>query len=124
MRTTNKEFFVQVQEHIIDALCEDYFETVPERLQATVKGFHNWYGEYERKANPNQYTAFQHWLIALPSEISIEYRHFAISDLLKAWFTNVGMDYKERDGDIETNYYLHLVTREFYKLCRQQNISL
>ena len=123
MNTTNKVFFMQVQEHIIDALCEDYFESTPERLQATVNAFHNWYGAYEQKRTPSKYKAFKEWLMGLPSEINIEYRHFAISEILEKWFTSVGMEYKERDGSIECEYYLHLVTREFLKVCKKHNIT-
>jgi hypothetical protein len=124
MRTTNKAFKVQVQEHILNILSEDYFETTPERLQHVVDSFNDWYSPYEQKIQPNRYKAYADWFMGLPSVISVEFRHFAISDILKEWFTNCGMPYIEKDGDIETTYYLHLVTREFYALCQKNKIDI
>lgn len=135
MRTTNKLFKEQVQKDILNGLLDEQelkngydIETteeslVPSQLSIVVNEFNSWYGEYEQKRISNKYEAFQDWLMGLPSCLNIDFSHHDISKTLEKWYTNAGMIYKEREGHEETDWYLHLITREFSTLCKKHNIS-
>lgn len=123
MRTTNKAFKTLVQEHIIERLSDDQFTELHFQLNEVVESFYNWYCKNEQKRTPNKYTAFQEWLMGLPSCINIEFMNYEIMMTLKGWFETVGDVYKERDSEKEVALYLHLVTREFEVLCKKHNIK-
>lgn len=123
MNTTNKEFKNQVQAHIIDCLSEDETSVLTEQLFNVVVSFRKWYCPYERKLTPNRYEAFQKWLTGLPSVLSIEFEYYTVNQTLKKWFENCGMEFKERDGDKEFHTYLHLISREFEKLCKKNKVQ-
>jgi hypothetical protein len=125
MRTTKKEFKNQVQEHILNSvLNEEYGETTQEQLKAVAESFNNWYGPYEKKRTPNKYHALTEWGLGLPSEFNIEYRHFAIEENVKNWFSSCGEEYKEPKDETKTyDLYYHLVNREFSDLCKKNNVD-
>jgi hypothetical protein len=121
--TTRKAFKEQVQEHILYIMSDEETNDVKEQLQNVVDGFNNWYDAYEKKQNPNRWAAMADWFMGLPSEISVEYRHYAISALLQQWFENCGEEYKEREGNEEQTFYNSLIIREFLVLCRKYGIN-
>jgi hypothetical protein len=124
MRTTKKEFKEQVQKHVLESLSEEHGTTTKDQLQSVVEGFKNWWGPYEQKRNPSKYGAFKDWTMCLPSEINVEYRHYAMEDNVKSWFNACGEEYKEPKDESKTHdMYLHLVTREFDTLCKKNNIK-
>lgn len=123
MRTTNKEFKAQVQEHILDILSTDETEVVSEQLSNVVEGFKNWYCQYNKKRIPNGSEAFKDWMLGLPSSLNIEYQYYTISQTLKKWFETCGATYIERDSDAEATLYYHLVTREFETLCEKNDVK-
>lgn len=130
MRTTNKEFKAQVQGHIInEVLDEEYGTTTAEQLQAVIDGFTKWYGKFERKAYPSVYDGFKNWMLALPSQVNIEFEDYKIHETLKGWFEACGEPYKEmaKNEDLATererNTYYHLVTREFDTLCKKHGVK-
>lgn len=124
MRTTNKEFKVQVQEHITNgALSEEHGETIQEQLQAVVSEFTSWYSPYEQKRTPNKYEAFKEFMLGLPSCFNIEYYYDQISNTLRTWFEACGETYEEKPKDEEAKLYYHLVTREFERLCKLNGVA-
>jgi hypothetical protein len=124
MRTTRKEFKAQVQEHIREILCDEYYQEEHFQLQALIDGFNNWYNEYEQKRHPNRWDAMQDWFQGLPSEINIEYRLYEIEQLLVKWFDNMGEHYKlPKDDSKSYNLYYRLVMRELGYMFRQHNIN-
>jgi hypothetical protein len=126
MRTTKKEFKVQIQDHIINSvLSDEYGDTIKEQLQAVIDGFKNWYSVYEQKRKPNIQEAFIDWALGLPSEFNIEYRHFEIQELIKTWFTTAGETYKEPKDDQKTyDLYYWWIFRELNALLKQNKLSL
>ncbi|AKQ08331.1 hypothetical protein PQE66_gp016 [Bacillus phage PBC2] len=123
MRTTKKEFKLQVQKHIIDRLSDDEFSTVEEQLQDVVRQFENYSCAYEQRRNPNKYSRFIDWLKGLPSCIHNEYSHYNIYMSLKEWFEACGETYVERDSDKEAELYYHLFVREFETLCKKYDVK-
>lgn len=136
MRTTNKAFKSQVQDHVIDRLMkqddllqiydievteDNYLAT---QLEAVKHEFHNWYNPYEQKRTPNHQEAFIDWTQELPSCLDIEYTHHNINEKLKEWYTNVGAEYKEQPTDKQVNQYNALVYREINTLMKQNKIDL
>jgi hypothetical protein len=126
MRTNNKEFKVQIQDHIINSILSDECgDTLKEQLQAVIDGFNNWYSPYEKKRQSNIQEAFTDWAMCLPSEFNIEYRNFEIQELIKTWFNTAGETYKEPKDDQKTyDLYYWLVFRELNNLFKQNKLSL
>jgi methionyl-tRNA synthetase len=126
MRTTKKEFKVQIQDHIINSvLSDEYGDTIKEQLQAVIDNFKDYYGAYEQKRKPNIQEAFIDWALGLPSAFNIEYRNFEIQELIKTWFTIAGETYKEpKDDQKHTIYIIGLVFRELNNLFKQNKLSL
>jgi hypothetical protein len=122
MRTTKKEFKNQIQEHIIKCLSTDQYTELHFQLNEVVEAFKNWYSPYEQKRFPNRQEAFQDWLMGLPSELSVEYTNYGISETLKSWFENCGETYKEQKDELK--FYTYLIYREFQSLCKQNKITL
>jgi hypothetical protein len=126
MRTTKKEFKVQIQDHIINSvLSDEYGDTIKEQLQAVIDNFKDYYGKYEQKRKPNIQEAFIDWSLGLPSSFNIEYRNFEIQELIKTWFNTAGETYKEPKDDQKTyDLYYWLVYRELNNLLKQNKLSL
>lgn len=122
--TTRNVFKLQVRKHIEEILCTDHTEILKEQLQNVVNSFYNWYSGYEQKQNPNFFSAFIDWNKGLPSEISMEYRHYKITEILKQWIEAAGEVFKERAGHIEEETYRQLVTREFVAMCKLNNVEV
>lgn len=122
MRTTNKEFKIQVQEHILEILSADETVFINEQLKNVVDGFLNWYSPYERKMTPNIQEAFKQWLKGLPSELNIEFEYYKVTPLLKSWYENCNIPFKEKFSSEEYDLYLNLVYREFQTLCKIHNV--
>jgi hypothetical protein len=123
VKTNSKVFRAEVRKHVIDCLSTDYTEVLEEQLSNVVEDFHNWYGPYEQKRNRNVYEAFKDWLMGLPSSLSVEYEYYRFTEVLKAWFEACGAEYREQDSEKEYQLYMHLVTSEFEKLCKENNIE-
>lgn len=123
MKTTNKEFYSQVQTHILESLDYETSSNVKSALENVVSEFDNYYSNYEQKMQPNKAAAFKDFLMGLPSCLSIEYTNHMIFETLKEWFEHVGDTYKERTSDKEVDLYLHLIYREFCKLCTLHNVQ-
>jgi hypothetical protein len=125
VRTTTKCFKDQIRGHIFEILDDEYTKELPEQLQNVIDGFRNWWTGYEQKRNPNMYGAFTDWFLGLPSEINVEYRHFAIEEIVVSWFNACDEEYKQPKDESKTyDLYYHLVTREFYALCRLYKIDV
>lgn len=122
--TTRNVFKLQVRKHILEILNTEHTQDPKEQLENTVTSFYNWYSGYEQKQNPNWFSAFIDWNKGLPSEISMEYRHYKITEILKSWVEGAGEVFKERDGHIEEDLYRALVTREFVVMCKLNNVEV
>lgn len=118
MRTTKKEFKEQVQKHIQDAINEEM------TLQDVVNNFYTekYKSKYERKFP--KYDAFKEWMTGLPSSLNIEYTNEGINNTLKSWYEACGEQYDESKlSQDESDFYFHLVTREFRNLCNKNGIQ-
>jgi hypothetical protein len=124
MKTTNKLFKTQVQEHILNILGHNDEADRPYTLQEVAENFLNekYSSPYERKFSKEN--MFKEWLGGLPSSLNVEYMNEDIHNTLKSWYENVGDQYdpKKLQTD-EWNWYTHLVTREFKTLCTKNNIK-
>lgn len=116
MKTTNKLFKSQVQEHILNNMSEDFGNVI--------KDFQSYYHPTTQKLIPNRQEAFTSWLQGLPSTLDVEYTNHGIHETLKTWFENVGETYKDRDSDKEAQLYYNLVYREFNTLLKKNDLSL
>lgn len=120
MKTTKKEFKIQIQKHILEGLPLEGFN---EALTNVVTDFHNWYDDYEQRLNPNRQDAFTQYLLCLPSTINLEFSDYGIFLKLKEWFENMGETYKEQSACKECILYYHLIYREFSTLCKKYNVT-
>ncbi|QOV08465.1 hypothetical protein Kirov_266 [Bacillus phage Kirov] len=123
MRTTNKNFVQQVQNHIIDRLNDEYHSTVKEQLQNVVNEFNNYDSAYERRKFPNKQDNLINFFSGLPTCIHMEYSHYNVHISLKEWFENCGAEYIETDEQKEWDVYRKLFSREFMKLCQQYDVK-
>lgn len=123
MRTTNKVFKAQIQEHVLERLCTDYTEDPKQQLEGVINEFKSWYSPYEKKRTPNRYEAMKEFLLGLPSCLDVEYTYYNISQTLKNWYENVGETYKQNDSDKEAIWYYHLVIRELFNLCNKYKVE-
>jgi hypothetical protein len=124
MRTTNKIFKDQIQEHILNGLSEDISSEQRDQLKAVVDSFHNWYSPYEQKRTPNRQEAFKEFLNGLPSELHLEWTNYGVNQTLNKWFTTAGEVYKEKSSDKDLDTYHNLVYREFNNLLKKNDLSL
>jgi hypothetical protein len=137
MRTTNKLFKDQVQNHIKNGLLDEQglksgygIETnednlLKNQLSIVSKEFNSWYGRHEQKMHPNRQEAFTNWLDGLPSCMSTEFEYHNVHKTMKNWFENTGMDYKHNDPNTdEYVLYKNLVYRELKTLANKNNINL
>ena len=123
MKTTTKEFKKQVQEYIIDCLCTDYTTDLKEQLQNVVNEFKWWYSDYNKKRIPNKQEAFEDFLNGLPSCLSIDYITYNIYMILAKWF-KYSLEDAFKYSEMQTcKMFLHLISREFKTLCKQNNIE-
>lgn len=120
-RTSNNVFRTQVQNYIMDSLSQDSTLILDEQLQNTVEAFNNWYGPYEQRRTQNRQKAFTEWLMCLPSELSIAYSYYEISNLLEQWFTNCNQPYEQRNNEPE--FFLNIVYMNFQRLCKKHNVD-
>lgn len=123
MRTTNKNFVQQVQNHIIDRLNDEYHATVQEQLQNVVNEFNAYDSAYERRKFPNKQDNLINWLSGLPTCIHMEYTHHNVYVSLKEWFENCGAEYEEQEDHIEWDLYRKLFSRELMKLFSMYDIK-
>jgi hypothetical protein len=124
MRTTKKEFKNQVQEHIFNILGHNDEADREYTLQEVAENFQSekYSSPYERKFNKQD--AFIDWMKGLPSSLNVEYTNYGIHNTLKAWYENAGGQYDEKKLQTdESDWYFHLVTREFSDLCKKNNIK-
>ena len=109
--TTNSNIFRnQVRKYVLNAIEE------PHTIQSTHEEFLNWYSHHEQKQHPNIQKAFMYWLMCLPSAMSVEYRNFEMKELLEKWFTNANIPWKPKKNFDYPEYFLYLVTKEFFYL--------
>lgn len=122
MRTTKKEFCLQVRAHIESCLSEDYHNTLAGQLQAVADDFGSWYCAYERRRQPHIQTAFIDWMNGLPSALSVEYTYHGIHETMKAWFAACGETYRGKQDEKEVDLYRYLVYRELLKMMQANGV--
>jgi hypothetical protein len=129
MATTNKLIFKeQVQELIINGLCEDYYTELPFQLAQVVEEFTSYANRYELKMYGSYQACFKNFIQGMPSCLYITCYNDEILETYKSWFTNIDVDYKEpvKDRDIEKTYdlFYYFIFREFKTLCKKNGVEV
>lgn len=131
LRSTSKVVKERIREYILANLCEDYTTETGEQLQAVVDGFNDWYGRYERKRNPNMFTAWCEWIMGLPSSLSIDYYYDVMRTILDTWFetdmytlaaSDERRNNKWTDDEVQ-ELFLWLIYRELKTLMQQHDVD-
>jgi hypothetical protein len=121
MRTTNKAFKEQIQNHITEAFGDDL------TINEVVNFFHTEKFSHEneiRHYGGNKHAAFKDWMQGLPSSFNVEFTNDGIHNTLKSWYENAGQQYDEKKLQTEeSEWYYHLVTREFSSLANKNGIK-
>lgn len=116
MTTTKKAFRDQVRSYILDNIEDNnIIELV---------------NQYKRENSPKQIkgfsdiqNAFIYWLQGLPTGVNFYFSNFEIENLLKEWFKNADMEYKEKE-DFTDNYYYFLYREIAYLFEKETKESL
>lgn len=116
MTTTKKAFRDQVRSYILDNIEDNnIIELV---------------NQYKRENSPKQIkgfsdiqNAFIYWLQGLPTGVDFYFSNFEIENLLKEWFKNADMEYKEKE-DFTDNYYYFLYREIAYLFEKETKESL
>lgn len=116
MTTTKKAFRDQVRSYILDNIEDNnIIELV---------------NQYKRENSPKQIkgfsdiqNAFIYWLQGLPTGVNFYFTNFEIENLLKEWFKNADMEYKEKE-DFTDNYYYFLYKEIAYLFEKETKESL
>ncbi|WP_336682876.1 hypothetical protein [Enterococcus casseliflavus] len=116
MTTTKKAFRDQVRSYILDNIEDNnIIELV---------------NQYKRENSPKQIkgfsdiqNAFIYWLQGLPTGVNFYFTNFEIENLLKEWFKNADMEYKEKE-DFTDNYYYFLYREIAYLFEKETKESL
>jgi len=120
VRTTNKDFRKQVQQHILEHLNDEETTDTKKQLENVVSEFAN----YSKGLKfHNIQDAFTSFLQCLPSCLSVEFEYYEIYKNLKKWYESCGETYQEREPEEEANLYYYLIFREFKKLCKIYNVE-
>lgn len=132
MKTTTNIFKSRVQAHIIDRLGNPWDEdtqsekenaTTAEKLKNVVDQFLSWWNPYEQRRIPNRQAAFIDFLLGLPGCLSIEYRYFAIRQIMQDWHEQTAAEAEKYTDDQVANNYYWLIYREFCTLCKKNKVE-
>lgn len=131
MRTTTKEFKTKVQTHTIERLqsieeIEGIDTTNKTELQIqllnVINGFNNWDNPTDRKRTPNLQKRFIEYFLCLPSDFSIEYEYYTISETMREWHEQTKEESNKYDIDKTVDKYYHLIMREMFTLFHKNKI--
>lgn len=116
MTTTKKAFRDQVRSYILDNIEDNNIIELVD--------------QYKRENSPKQIkgfsdiqNAFIYWLQGLPTGVNFYFSNFEIENLLKEWFKNADMEYKEKE-DFTDNYYYFLYREIAYLFEKETKESL
>lgn len=116
MTTTKKAFRDQVRSYILDNIEDNNIIELVD--------------QYKRENSPKQIkgfsdiqNAFIYWLQGLPTGVNFYFTNFEIENLLKEWFKNADMEYKEKE-DFTDNYYYFLYKEIAYLFEKETKESL
>lgn len=116
MTTTKKAFRDQVRSYILDNIEDNNIIELVD--------------QYKRENSPKQIkgfsdiqNAFIYWLQGLPTGVNFYFTNFEIENLLKEWFKNADMEYKEKE-DFTDNYYYFLYREIAYLFEKETKESL
>lgn len=116
MTTTKKAFRDQVRSYILDNIEDNNIIELVD--------------QYKRENSPKQIkgfsdiqNAFIYWLQGLPTGVNFYFTNFEIENLLKEWFKNAAMEYKEKE-DFTDNYYYFLYREIAYLFEKETKESL
>lgn len=101
MSTNRNSFRDQVRKYVLDNIEERSVIDLVEQFKSEAG-----YSQNIRLKGTLQ-NAFIEWLKGLPTNVSFDFTNFEIENLLKEWFTNADMVYKE-NGNFTDNYYYFL----------------
>lgn len=120
VRTTNKDFKMQVQRHILERLNDEETTDTKKQLKNVISEFENYSKDLKFHNTQDAFTSF---LQCLPSCLSVEFEYHKIYKNLKEWFENCGEVYEEREPEEEAELYYYLIFREFKNLCKNYNVD-
>lgn len=101
MSTNRNSFRDQVRKYVLDNIEERSVIDLVEQFKSEAG-----YSQNIRLKGTIQ-NAFIEWLKGLPTNVSFDFVNFEIENLLKEWFTNADMVYKE-NANFTDNYYYFL----------------
>lgn len=123
MKTTRKEFYLKVQNHIAERLSTDETTDRTEQLRQVVEEFCDWWSPYEKRRTPNKQAAFIDFLRGLPSSLYVDFWHEDQRQHLQEWHEQSETEAaRYSDAAVEANYY-NLIFREFCKMCKAAGID-
>lgn len=126
MNTNTREVKTRIRNYIINHIGEDYGAEEPKQAITNVyNAFKSEYGFNIKRYG--EYNAFKEWLQGLPSALSVDFCHNEVNTIVEYWtYGNLTIKpRKTKYSDTETwNFFLHLITREFFAMLRVKTIIL
>ena len=127
MKTNCKEVKTALQSYIIDCIDTTEYPEIKtdlkNQLTFIVDEFHrvNCYPVNMQRYKGNYQALFTDWHSGLPSYFNIEYRNYAILELMASFGLPLPSDKDETDG---INLFYHLVYREFLTLLKKNGLTI
>lgn len=117
MTTTKKAFRDQVRSYILDNIEERNIIDLVEQFKSEA----GYYMNIRLKGTVQN--AFIEWLKGLPTGVYFYFSNYEIENLLKEWFENADMEYKE-NVNFTDNYYYFLYKEIAYLFENETKESL
>lgn len=119
LRTTKKEVKEKIRVYILDRLefCDytiDEPKTDAERVLLCRDIFHDEYGYNIRRMG--EYRAFKEWLSGVPSVLTVDFSYYDVRQIMRGWLDQTEEESNRFDDVKAWEYFLHLVTREFFAM--------
>ena len=121
LKTTSKEVKAKIQSYILSCIDSEGYEATATTDEEKIKFLINTYRkEYVFKNNLIHYGTYQNmfinWVMGLPSCFNVEYRNYAILELIEDWSGYVPTEKKE---DATIDNFRYLIFRELCVLAKK-----
>jgi len=125
LKTNRKEIYKQAHAYILDSIDGEGYNVElnndTDKLQFVVDTFNKECSYSIKRVGPQ--TAFENWLMGLPSAINIEFKNYRILEIAKEW-GSLDLDATEKEEYNIINNWFSFIYMRFRGLCRIHGISI
>ena len=109
--------------YLESVISEEFEGSLPERLQQVCEAFNSEYNYPDNKRRyPSLQNRFAEWLMGLPNALNVEYRNFAILELVKKW-ESIPENATEKQEDKIIENWFNFAAINFFQLCKFNKVD-